>query len=155
VSIDDRRDVWYDYRDGVGGGVLDLVVHVQGGTRRNALRWLANLTGATLDGGPQYRAAVRRRGEAEHNRLDALYFADAARLMAEEALEGLSPVDPKRATYTALIAALRLSPEAEYSAWLEHSPTLATVLVHAGRARQRRIQIALARYLIAEVADAA
>ncbi|HXI43537.1 MAG TPA: hypothetical protein VNH18_19905 [Bryobacteraceae bacterium] len=155
VSLDNRRGYWYDHRDGIGGGVLDLVAHVQGSTRQDALRWLADLTGVTLDHRSSDRMVARQWAEAERNRRDALYFADAARLMAEETLEGLSPVDLERATYTELIAALRVAPEAEYRAWLEYSPRLAVALVHAGRIRQRRLQTALSRYLLAEVINAA
>lgn len=155
VALDDRCGCWYDHRDGIGGGVLDLVVHVRGGGRQDALRWLADLIGEALDGRPPGRIFAREYAEAERIRLDALYFADVARLMAEWALETLLPTDPERAAHTALLAALRLSPEAEYRAWLKDSPTWAAALTDAGRARARRLQMALARYLLAGVANAA
>jgi hypothetical protein len=153
VALDDRRGCWYDHRDGIGGGVLDLVVHVRGGTRQDALRWLADLTGVALDGRPPDRISAREFAEAGRIRRDALYFADAARVMAEGVLEVLSPTAPERAIHTALLIALRVSPEAEYRAWLENSPTWAAALVDAGRERAKRLQMALARYLLAKVAD--
>ncbi len=150
VSLNDARGCWYDHRDGIGGGVLDLVVHVRGCARQDALRWLADLIGATLDDRPPDPASARECAEAAQVRLDALYFADAAQLMAEEALEALAPTDPERAAHTALLVALRVSPEAEYRSWLHCNPQWAAALVHAGRARIKRLQIALARYLLAE-----
>jgi hypothetical protein len=155
VALDDRRGCWYDHRDGIGGGVLDLLTHVRGGTPQDALRWLADFIGVTLDDRPPDRMTASEYGEAQRIKLDALYFSDAARLMAEWALDELSPTDPERAVHTALIAGLCASPEAEYRAWLKHQPESAAALVNAGRARAKRLQVALARYLVAEVLDAA
>jgi hypothetical protein len=47
--------VWYDHRDGIGGGVLDLLVHVRGGTCAEALRWLADYARVPLDDRPLTR----------------------------------------------------------------------------------------------------
>src|SRR5215469_484411 len=52
VSIDAERGRWYDHRDNVGGGILDLIVHVRGGRRGEAARWLADMRGLTLDNAP-------------------------------------------------------------------------------------------------------
>jgi hypothetical protein len=41
--------VWYDHAAGAGGGVLDLIMAVQGGTRQDALMWLADFLGVELD----------------------------------------------------------------------------------------------------------
>src|SRR5690348_3829959 len=41
VSMDDVRGLWHDFTTDEGGGVLDLVVRIRGGTRQDALRWLA------------------------------------------------------------------------------------------------------------------
>lgn len=49
VSLDDKKGIWFDHRDHVGGGVLDLVQRVLGCDRRTALRWLAEFTGLPLD----------------------------------------------------------------------------------------------------------
>jgi len=38
-----------DHRDGLGGGILDLIQQVRGGSRGEALRWLADMRGFTLD----------------------------------------------------------------------------------------------------------
>jgi predicted P-loop ATPase/5S rRNA maturation endonuclease (ribonuclease M5) len=39
LSIDKAKDVWSDHEDGEGGGVFDLIVREQGGTRADARRW--------------------------------------------------------------------------------------------------------------------
>lgn len=49
VSLDDRKGIWFDHRDHVGGGVLDLIQRVLGCNRGSALRWLAEFTGLPLD----------------------------------------------------------------------------------------------------------
>src|SRR5689334_18557606 len=43
VSLDDGRGLWHDFTTGEGGGILDLVVRVVGGSRQDALRWVADL----------------------------------------------------------------------------------------------------------------
>jgi hypothetical protein len=64
ISFDDSKGCWYDHRDGKGGGILDLVQRVRGCNRADALRWLAERNGATL----QYRPtnAAERRRYAKH-----------------------------------------------------------------------------------------
>ncbi len=52
VAVDDAKGTWYDHRDDCGGGVLDLVQHVLHCTRQEALKWLADLAGVTLDNRP-------------------------------------------------------------------------------------------------------
>lgn len=42
VSLSDAKGTWYDFRDSIGGGILDLVQHVRGDGRREALKWLAD-----------------------------------------------------------------------------------------------------------------
>ena len=49
VSLNEAKGCWYDHRDGVGGGVLDLIQHVRDCDRGAALRWLADLKGMPLD----------------------------------------------------------------------------------------------------------
>jgi hypothetical protein len=101
--------------------------------------------------------AHRARAWADAERIseEATYFADAAALLAESELEELSAIDPKRARHTALLAALRMSPEAEYRNWVRNQPIMAAALVKAGRKRARRLQIALARWITAGMPEAA
>lgn len=152
VALHEANGCWYDYRDHVGGGVLDLVQHIRGGNRTDALRWTADLIGVALDDKP----GVPRHDNADAVRIrrDAMYFATAARMLAEETLDSLPPEEPDRAVHTAMLAALGVSPEAEYRAWMATQPEWGAALVYAGRAHQQRIQTALARYFLAEVVDA-
>jgi hypothetical protein len=125
---------------------------------KGALSFLADRYGVPLNTRTLTDAERRRYAEARRIREDAAYFVDAATLMAEMALEELCPEDPERAVLTTLLAALRVSPEAEYRAWMECNPTWAAALVQAGRERAKRLQVALARWIAAgmpEVAHAA
>ena len=40
VTLDEVKNAWYDFRDGMGGGVLSLVETVGGYSRGEALTWL-------------------------------------------------------------------------------------------------------------------
>jgi hypothetical protein len=155
VALNDSKGAWFDHASGEGGGVLDLVQKVRGTTKADALRWLADLTGVAFDERPRSSMTVHAYSDAARIRHDALYFSDAARNMAEWSLEVLSTTDAERAVHTALLAALRASPETEYHDWLKHQPEWAAALVHAGRERAKRLQLALARYLATEGPNAA
>lgn len=74
---------------------------------------------------------AREYAEAQRSRTETAYFSDSAALMAEWALDELPPENPERATHTTLIAGLRVSPEAEYRAWLDRDPTWAAALMQA------------------------
>jgi hypothetical protein len=154
VSVDDRRGCWYDHRDGIGGGVLDLIVKVRGGSHADALRWLAAVVGVPVDDRPlSYKDRQRwalEREQTQRIRSEATYFADAATELAELELEELSQSDPARFGPTAFLSRLRLCPEAEYCAWLESHPQLAAGLVHAGQERERRIVRMLWSYMTEE-----
>jgi hypothetical protein len=45
LSVDCAAGRFYDHERGTGGGTLDLIAHVRGGTRAEAARWLAELAG--------------------------------------------------------------------------------------------------------------
>jgi hypothetical protein len=45
VAGDDADGVWMDFVTNEGGGVLDLVAAIRGGTRREAYQWLADWAG--------------------------------------------------------------------------------------------------------------
>jgi hypothetical protein len=49
VSLNDAKACWYDHRDHVGGGILDLIQLVRCCNRLSALRWLAEFAGLQLD----------------------------------------------------------------------------------------------------------
>lgn len=86
VSLDDRGGVWYDHREGTGGGVLDLIQHVRGCTRREALLWLSDLLGLALDNPPLSRAVQERYQDAHR---EAPVLAHAAALWWAERREFL------------------------------------------------------------------
>jgi hypothetical protein len=109
---------------------------------------------------PEWRPAGHARWAAQQQEArrictEAAYFADAARQMAEWELQVLPATDPDRAELTSVLSALRVSPEAEYRAWLKHQPEWAGALVHAGRERERRLARMILAFVTAEVAHAA
>jgi hypothetical protein len=134
-----------------------FVARAQGTDFHGALAYLADRYGVPLNNRVLTDSEKRQYAEDRRNRDESQYFADAAALMAEWALEELSPVDPERAVHTRLLMALRVSPEAVFRAWLVCNPTWAAALVHAGRERAKRWQLNLAQWIVAgmpEVADA-
>lgn len=153
VSVSDAKGAWFDHRDGKGGGVLDLIQRVRGRTRSDALQWLADLNGVTVDSRPHRdRATIAALRQILRK---SSYFACAVRIMAEAALESLATEDPNRATFTGLLVALRTSPRAEYMSWRGHQPKLTAALVRAGQERDKRLQRGLAAYLAREVSNGA
>jgi hypothetical protein len=74
--LNDEKGCWHDFVAGEAGGVLALVQRVRGGTRAEALRWVADLAGVTLDDRPatvRDRAALaQRRAAAEREAADLL-----------------------------------------------------------------------------------
>ena len=121
-----------------------FVQRAQGTDFRNALEYLADRYGVPLNNRVLTDSEKREYEDDRRTRANAAYFADAAQIMAEEALEVLSPVGPERFSHTRLLMALRVSP----AAWLECNPTWAAALVHVGYKRTRRLQMALARWIV-------
>lgn len=76
VALDDAKGTWFDHRDSVGGGLLDLVMLVRGTDRRAAIDWLAELAGAELDKPKPCSAHGERRIEAEYD-----YTGEAGELL--------------------------------------------------------------------------
>ena len=132
-----------------------FVEKVQGTDFRSALAYLADRYGVPLNNRVLTDSEKQQYAEDRRIREDAGYFVDAAQIMAEEALQVLSPVDPERATHTRLLMALRTSPEAELRAWRARNPTWAAALVHAGRERDREWQLALAEWIVAGMPEEA
>jgi hypothetical protein len=87
VALDEARDRWFDHRDGGGGGVLGLIQHVRGGSRADAVRWLADWRCVRLDGdAPPSPADRRRHAQAQR---DAPELAGAAGIWWTERKEAL------------------------------------------------------------------
>ncbi len=60
VSLNDRKGCWHDFVSGDAGGVLDLVQQVRGGSRAEALKYVADIAGVTLDAKPMSHPQKRR-----------------------------------------------------------------------------------------------
>lgn len=165
VSMDDARGVWFDHRDGAGGGVLDLVQHVRGGSRADALRWCAELAGIPLSDEP-LSAEDRARWAKERRALErdlptARCWRRAAVSMAEELLVSLKsalfdPTLPQpeideighvenmmRSLQQQDGAAL----VAEFGLWLQHHPGLTVAMVASAKRLERAQRAALVAYL--------
>ena len=84
VSLNDANGVWFDHRNGVGGGVLDLIQQVRGCDRGGALRWLADLNGTSLASTPltpaQHREYARQRAEMSEMSAWKMRLVDALKL---------------------------------------------------------------------------
>jgi hypothetical protein len=70
VSINDEKACWFDHRDNIGGGMLDLIQHVLRCDRRGALSWLSNFTGLPLGGRPQTAAHRARTARARNEGME-------------------------------------------------------------------------------------
>jgi hypothetical protein len=167
VSLNDLRGAWRDYKTQEHGGILDLIVRVIGGTRKEALRWCADLTGMPLGDEPLstvHRARWSRERRALMRDLSAArYWQRAAVAMAEEVLANLKaelfdstlpkPGLGEIKDWTSRLAAWQRLPGAElvaeYRSWRERDPVLTPALVQAGKNSQLRLQCGLAS-LIAE-----
>ena len=42
VHVDTKRNVWYDYKDGVGGGIIELVMLIEKCSLSDALKTLSS-----------------------------------------------------------------------------------------------------------------
>jgi len=49
LAIDSVKKVWFDHARNEGGGLLDFIARVRGGTLAEALSWAARLAGVRLD----------------------------------------------------------------------------------------------------------
>ncbi|HEY6345098.1 MAG TPA: hypothetical protein VIY49_26675 [Bryobacteraceae bacterium] len=87
LSLNDDRGAWFDHRDGVGGGVLDLICLVRGGSRQEALKWWAEYRCVQLDGDKPLSPEERRR--YAHARQAAPELARRAEIWIIERLEEL------------------------------------------------------------------
>lgn len=164
VSLDDCRGVWHDFVSDEGGGVLDLIQRVRGGSRADALRWCADLAGVPLSDEPltpverTHWAAERR--ELERELPTARYWQRAAVSLGEETLVELkaalfdpsmpAPAVNEIADMTGQVALWRrLDGTAlvkEYHWWLEHHPGITGALVRWAKQRERIERRALRAY---------
>jgi hypothetical protein len=165
VSLDDARGLWHDFLTGEGGGVLDLVVRVRGGSRQDALRWVADLVGCPLDVHP-LPAFERARWAKERRQIElelpkARLWRRAALALGEQVLNGLKAalVDPKLprppideiARWTAQLTTWRHLDDAglvaEYLWWAQHQRHLTGGLIYAAMLLETAERRALRTYL--------
>jgi hypothetical protein len=155
VSLNDVKGCWFDHRDGVGGGVLDLIQRVLGCDHGAALRWLSDFTGVPLDDRPTSRRERRelaQRRERDHREMRvAEFFRIAAVSIAEQVLAELPEAVPGRFVPTQLLLSLRASHDsallAVYRDFTQRDPEFAAALVHAGERAWRRMCTLLARFV--------
>jgi hypothetical protein len=116
-----------------------LLVHCFAGCEQSAV--IAALRDRGLWASREWTSREREawRREQERRR-EAERFADAARLLAEQALEALPFYDPDRRHLTDLLERLRRDPGAELRWFLKHHPALAAAILGAGRSRERRLR---------------
>ena len=165
VSMDDARGVWHDFAADEGGGVLDLVVRVRGGSRRDALRWVADFTGRPLD--DRRLSALertrwgRQQQEIESELPKARLWRRTAVALGEQVLSGLKgeltdltrPLEKtgEIAPWTARIAVWRqldgANLVAEYLRWVERAPRFTGGMVYVAGMREKAEWRALNAYL--------
>jgi hypothetical protein len=164
VSGDDTRGVWKDHVSGDRGGVLDLIVRVNGGTKQEALRWAAELAGVALEDKPQSpgeRAAwVRERQRVERSLPRARWWQSAMIGLTEELLHTLKlklqepvivdlGVGEIYRVEQFLQRLRRLDGAelvAEFDSWITSSPVFSEALIRCGREREHGQLISLREY---------
>jgi hypothetical protein len=91
--MDDSKNVFHDFADGSGGGVLDLVIRVRGVSRQDAFKWLADFVGMPLQDQPlsteQRQRWARERQLIEQHLPEAQYWRRAMVKLTDELLDSL------------------------------------------------------------------
>ena len=165
VSLDDSRGIWHDFVTDQGGGILDFVVTVKGGTKKDALAIVAEFAGVPLDSEPQPSEDHER--WLEHKRTlnaelsIAQYWKRAAVKMTEELLVELKkPLEDPELPFpelnsifdtTQFLRRLEsldgLDLIAEYHSFLEPNPGLTAALVKWSRTKEQQERRAVLSYL--------
>ncbi|HLK64726.1 MAG TPA: hypothetical protein VKU19_14875 [Bryobacteraceae bacterium] len=166
VSIDDTRGVWHDFVSNEGGGVLDLVAKIRGGSRQDALHWCAEYAGLPLEDSAisdedRARWAAQRR-ETDRNLPSARYWKRAAIAMGEDLQDLLKAglFDPTAsprpeigeiAGLERMLSRLRgLDGDAlvqEYLSWRSDYPGLVAGMVRSAQSRERAERNALRTFI--------
>ena len=73
ISLDDSKGAYYDHARGTGGGVLDLLQLVRGGSRAEAMEWLKGF--GVVESGPTGRSRARSGDWAEAKAAEAWWRA--------------------------------------------------------------------------------
>lgn len=165
VSMRDDRGVWHDFVTNEGGGVLDLVVRIRGGSNRDALKWVAQFAGIDL-GDRKLPAEDLQKWKEEKARVErylpvAQLWRRAMVALADETLTHLKSTlfDPSRPfaepgeiySIEQLLAHLQKIEGAELIAefdwWKRTLPGITEALVREARRREQAEERALYRFI--------
>jgi hypothetical protein len=165
VSMDDARNVWHDFTTGEGGRMLDLVVRIRGGSRQDALKWVAEFAGHPLKERP-LSASERARWGTRQRKIEAelpkaRLWQRAALALGEQVLGGLKaaltdptlprPEPGEIAHWTAQLAVWRqidgAALVAEYLWWARHELGFIGGVIYAAYLRETAERRALCAYL--------
>jgi len=159
VSVSDRKGCWYDFVAGTGGGVIDLVVYVKGGTRAEALAFVADLAGVKLETGKltrrEKRDYARQREQAQDLAQKCAWWAEAyacelARIKAVAYGDG--DIDALAWSARELYLLQRAIPAAVLDKFLQaraEKPDETAALIKAGRADEAQAYMIAAALVIA------
>jgi hypothetical protein len=157
--------VYHDFVDDSGGGVLDLVVRIRGGSRQEALKLVADFAGLPLQDQPlspeDRRRWARERREIEQHLTNAQYWRRGAVNLFEEALDRLKAAlfDPTlpwpevNETYNTERLLSRLQGleghelVVEYCEWAREQPHITAHLVGWAKKQERVERAALLEFL--------
>jgi hypothetical protein len=149
--------VWHDFVTNEGGGVLDLVVRIRGGSRQDALKCLAEFAGVqlhddALSPADRARRAAERRAVARDLPQARLFQRGAVRLceevLAETKFRYFEPAqtEPNYADCRALrdltnllVRLKRMGDDAavtEFRWWRDRYPGLAAGIVRSRKSRE-------------------
>jgi hypothetical protein len=164
ISLDNCKGTWYDFVTAEGGGIVDLVALVRGGSRQDALRWLADFAGVELGDSPadpkQRAEWARERKAYERDLREAKYWARGAVLLIESdlAIEKSKLFDPTAGqpdfalidAYEAILARVRgvgdLTLLEEFRAFREADSRTAAAFIRWAKAREQADIRALERW---------
>jgi hypothetical protein len=157
-SVNPETGCWYCFADcGRGGSLIDFEMMLTGADFMTALAAVFAIVGRAMPERArmtrdEWQAAQEARERENQERLEALYFADAAVIMAEDLLEQLGSCDQERFALTGLIEGLLIDPRTVYLDCREHHPTLVAALIEFGRRLDWQLQLSLL-YFIEEMAQ--
>lgn len=157
ISLDDSRGVWYDFVTNTGGGLLDLVVTVRGGTKQEALHWIADLINLPLE---SHEVSEQPTEWRRYLPVATLWRRTMAKL-TDELLDTLKqalfdpmldwPETDEIYQVERLLKRLNYIEDAslveEYSWWQDHYPALTAWLLWEGRKREEAEKRALLTFL--------
>jgi hypothetical protein len=107
VAINDKIGAWHDFVTDDKGGKLALIRYVRGGTKSEAVRWLADMRGVTLDNAPLSMADKRRYAQARERAPELARAAEIWFIERREELERVKARALAREDWAALEAAAR------------------------------------------------